>query len=508
MRRTILVMTMIAILLTTRFNNTAYGAPLIEHTVKADTLASLGLLTKGSKGYELDRPGTKLDAAVLLVRLLGKEKEALAQNLPHTYSDVPTWASPYVGYLVSQGYLQANQQTKFAPNLKFDAKSYAAMLLRGLNYRVEEGDYTSTNALDVAVKVGLLTDQEKQAILRQGFMRDEFILMSYNALKTKMKVSASSDINVNGTVNANDKRLIDSLVDSGVITGEAAVASGLADCTRYDSQLRTLLSSVTFKEVAIKDFDFSMTQDEHRLGFYYDEKNKSSLSTYYFPSHDKWSIFYTQETIVEYECYLQGKLIMSTTSSPIPIQKDDGSMTAINKTLINRPFDEVRIKVYKLTPYELSRKFQKVPVIIYKSSELSQAITAMKKASFITNSARLGDSDTGAGSVLFYCFQQLNGSLHTFPNESPFYTKLLYNKNGSTSVSNGYKMEGAIMRSAKFEVDFGKETSGFFATHFENNQPSGIYILEIAKNKDSYFLLRDANYNPTAILRILKDTSK
>ena len=58
---------------------------------------------------------TRSEAAVMLVRLLGKEDEALAQSPSHPFTDVPQWASPYVGWLWTNGLAKGVSATTFAP---------------------------------------------------------------------------------------------------------------------------------------------------------------------------------------------------------------------------------------------------------------------------------------------------------------------------------------------------------------------------------------------------------
>lgn len=66
----------------------------------ANQLYELGLFkgtgTKadGSPEFELDRAPTRLEALVMLIRLLGIEQEALKENVHCHFKDVPQWGSP------------------------------------------------------------------------------------------------------------------------------------------------------------------------------------------------------------------------------------------------------------------------------------------------------------------------------------------------------------------------------------------------------------------------------
>lgn len=66
----------------------------------AKMLYDLGLLKgRGEGDFALQSPMTREEAAVMLVRFLGGEDEALTGKFTHPFSDVAGWADPYVGWL-------------------------------------------------------------------------------------------------------------------------------------------------------------------------------------------------------------------------------------------------------------------------------------------------------------------------------------------------------------------------------------------------------------------------
>lgn len=66
----------------------------------AQMLYDLGLLKGRSEGdFALQSPMTREEAAVMLVRFLGGEQEALTGKFTHPFTDVAQWADPYVGWL-------------------------------------------------------------------------------------------------------------------------------------------------------------------------------------------------------------------------------------------------------------------------------------------------------------------------------------------------------------------------------------------------------------------------
>ena len=75
----------------------------------ADYLNSLGLFNgvgtgaDGKPNYDLDRAPTRQEAVTMLVRLLGKEDEAVNGTWDMPFTDVDDWAAPYVGYAYAEG---------------------------------------------------------------------------------------------------------------------------------------------------------------------------------------------------------------------------------------------------------------------------------------------------------------------------------------------------------------------------------------------------------------------
>ena len=63
---------------------------------QAQMLYDLGLFKGTDKGFALEKSMTRAEASVMLTRLLGAEKTALAGNWKHPFTDVPQWADKYV----------------------------------------------------------------------------------------------------------------------------------------------------------------------------------------------------------------------------------------------------------------------------------------------------------------------------------------------------------------------------------------------------------------------------
>ena len=99
-----------------------FSAGAANFTNCADALHEMGLFSGTDKGYELDRAPTRAESAVMLVRLLGGEKEATEKNYKTPFTDVPDWAAPYVGWLYENDLTAGATETTFGTNGKCTAQ--------------------------------------------------------------------------------------------------------------------------------------------------------------------------------------------------------------------------------------------------------------------------------------------------------------------------------------------------------------------------------------------------
>lgn len=185
---------------------------------KAVDLKILGLLSGSDNGFDLGRAATRLDGAVMLVRLLGKENQALQAGYTHPFKDVPAWADGYIGYIYRSGLSAGVGEGNFGSDAPVSASEYTVFMLQALGYDNKKDGFDIRNALDKAVKVGLLTQYEASGLkTKSTFLRNDLIGISYNALNARLKAS--------------DRTLLDRLaLDAGVIYGPAAARLGLYTC--------------------------------------------------------------------------------------------------------------------------------------------------------------------------------------------------------------------------------------------------------------------------------------
>ena len=180
-----------------------------NYTNCADSLHEMGLFQGTQNGYDLDRTPTRAEAAVMLVRLLGKEDEAKALTYTAPFTDLKGWEKPYVQYLYSNGLANGTNRTSFNPTGKCTAQMYAVFLLRALGYS-DTADFSYANAIETAREQGIY---DTGIINVQNFLRDDAAAASYTVLSVSPK-------NSEGT-------LLDQLVSENAITE--------ADAKRYQS---------------------------------------------------------------------------------------------------------------------------------------------------------------------------------------------------------------------------------------------------------------------------------
>ncbi|MBP1762291.1 MAG: uncharacterized protein H6Q64_1833 [Firmicutes bacterium] len=166
----------------------AQAAEVTQHQSEAEKLNVMGLLLGTDHGFELDRTPTRVQGAVMLVRLLGKEKEAQLSFFSHPFADVPDWADAYVGYLYAHKLTNGTGPTAFTPDSPLSAAQYMTFLLRALGYDDQAGDFTWQLSLDQAVRIGLFPSGSADQLENiKDFKRDEMVWVSWLALQTELK---------------------------------------------------------------------------------------------------------------------------------------------------------------------------------------------------------------------------------------------------------------------------------------------------------------------------------
>jgi hypothetical protein len=167
----------------------------VDYPAMAASLKTLTLFrgsdTGYGEGFDLEKAPTRMEALIMLIRLLGEESEALTCTAYQPFTDVPDWALPYAAYAYSKGYTNGVGPTTFGTTMSASAEMYTEFLLRALRYS-STAQSDISNAPERAYFVGVLTAGEVSALRASAFLRADVVYLSYYALETN--VSGSSKL--------------------------------------------------------------------------------------------------------------------------------------------------------------------------------------------------------------------------------------------------------------------------------------------------------------------------
>lgn len=176
-----------------------------RETDAAHRLRDLGLFQgvgthpDGGINFELERVPSRTEALVMLIRLLGKEDEALNNEWEHPFTDVPGWADKLVGYAYEKGLTKGVSPTEFGTGTA-SVQMYLTFVLRALGYSDGPGgDFTWDAPERFAQGVGILPGD----VYMEDFRRSDMVLISEAALFARLKDS--------------DITLLDKLIEDGAV---------------------------------------------------------------------------------------------------------------------------------------------------------------------------------------------------------------------------------------------------------------------------------------------------
>jgi|GEM_PF-1028518 len=168
----------------------AMPASAADYTLQAETLKHLGLFLGTDNGFELERVATRAESAAMTVRLLGKEGEARQRNFAHPFTDVPEWASIYVGYLYHHNITTGIADDLFGSAQIATPAQYATFILRALGYDDSAGDFSWDKSLEKMISLGILNSgQAADFSPNAGAPRGDVVAISYFSLFANLKDS-------------------------------------------------------------------------------------------------------------------------------------------------------------------------------------------------------------------------------------------------------------------------------------------------------------------------------
>lgn len=165
---------------------------------QAQMLYDLGLFKGTDKGFALEKSMTRAQASVMLTRLLGAEKTALAGNWKHPFTDVPQWADKYVGWLYQNGLTKGVSATLYGSQRNVTCGQYCIFLTRA---HLDADSYQGTAFVD--------NDEVRQTD-EEGFIRGDAVSLSARLLSTNYAKNGDES----------DRSVAEKLIDDGVFTVE------------------------------------------------------------------------------------------------------------------------------------------------------------------------------------------------------------------------------------------------------------------------------------------------
>ena len=183
-----------------------------EAAEAAETLYELGLFRgtgtnpDGTPIFALEQTPTRNQAVIMLVRLLGKEQEALNGNWDLPFTDVAkgSTAWPYIGYAYANGLTNGTTATTYSGGNPIRANQYITFVLRALGY-VSGQDFEVGTAWELSDKLGI-TNGQYNAANAASFIRADVAGISAKALSAPQK--------------SNNKPLAEKLMAEKVFTQE------------------------------------------------------------------------------------------------------------------------------------------------------------------------------------------------------------------------------------------------------------------------------------------------
>lgn len=259
----------------------------------ADALYALGLFrgtgvdAEGAPIYDLDKPLTRFEGVTMLVRLLGRENEALAGSWETPFGDLYPWAAPYIGLAYENGLTTGISDSAFGGSGRVFAAQYITFILRALGYDDAAGDFDWASAWELSDELGI-TQGEYSAANDGAFLRGDAVVISLAALSQPIKGSDETlleRINAANPPRADFSAVLEeaSAEHKGLFESSEAFA-GFADYAVNDPATENLLSDaeiaalvdiergsggILSREQAASDVDVYFRALEAAYGAYY-----------------------------------------------------------------------------------------------------------------------------------------------------------------------------------------------------------------------------------------------
>ncbi len=235
----------------------------------ADKLNKIGVIAGDGKGnYNLDGSLKRTEASTFITKLMGKDtyvkenKDSLSKTV---FSDVKKtdWFAPYVGFCYINDIIDG-YDGKFGAKDNLTEQAFLVMILKLLKYTGAEDIKWNDNVFMTAYEVGLVTEQSYLTKKRDDgsvYTRGQATTVMYRALNIKLKEQKMT--------------LLQSLIDSGAIKRDVALASGILVDT-VETKIQEI-SPVNGRKIIVKFNETINTIDANNIKIYEDNNVNNNL---------------------------------------------------------------------------------------------------------------------------------------------------------------------------------------------------------------------------------------
>ncbi len=202
----------------------------------------VGTNSDGSPDFALDNYATRQEAVVVLLRLLGKEKDALSKGGDMPFGDVSPWAENYIAYAYSSGITNGTSEKTFGADDFVSSNMYLTLVLRALGYNDKNGDFNWEEAYILAKETGLYDGEENEKITR-----GDIAVISANALDCLIKGSGNTlkeHLSLSGVIGNISTENTDSGYEASSVSALAQPAVFYIEV--YDKNMQPLASGSGF----------------------------------------------------------------------------------------------------------------------------------------------------------------------------------------------------------------------------------------------------------------------
>lgn len=226
---------------------------------EAQELEKLGVFKGTNQGFELSREPSRLEALIMMMRMLGLEEDVLEREDSTSYFlDVPTWGFEYVNLAYERGLTQGVDEKLFGMERQVDAKMFITFMLRALNYDDKKGDFQYQEAVEFALDIGMIDEELKEELDQETFTRNYVAKIVFNTLNAPL---------------ANDERTLSRyLIDAGKLA-QAEQTKGPVETPTSDNLIEDLIEDDDEKNIELTPIMGESEATAHQLAAYLLSKN-------------------------------------------------------------------------------------------------------------------------------------------------------------------------------------------------------------------------------------------